>query len=56
MAIGPSCSTRTSTSPAIGREYKQEHDLLRAKVHTQAAPMRERLAYVFADTPTTRRR
>lgn len=36
--------------PGIGREYKQERDLLRTKVHVQAAPMRERLAYVFADT------
>ena len=36
---------KDADQPGIGREYKPERDLLRAKVHVQAAPMRERLAY-----------
>ncbi|HEX7606871.1 MAG TPA: DUF2911 domain-containing protein [Usitatibacter sp.] len=36
--------------PGIGREYKPELDVVHAKVHAQAAPARERLAFIFSDT------
>jgi hypothetical protein len=33
----------------LGRDYKPDLDLFRAKVHAQPAPFRERLAFVFSN-------
>ena len=35
--------------PGTQQNYKQELDLMRAKIHTKAAPHRERLAFIFND-------
>ena len=40
---------KVADQPGIGREYKPELDLLRVKVRAQAAPHRERLAFLFSD-------
>src|SRR6266700_3192134 len=40
---------KVADQPGIGREYKPELDLFRAKVHAQPAPFRERLAFIFSN-------
>jgi hypothetical protein len=39
---------KVADQAGTGRDYKVEQDLLRAKVHAQPAPFRERMAFVFS--------
>jgi DUF2911 family protein len=40
---------KVADQPGIGREYKPELDLFRAKVHASPAPFRERMAFIFSN-------
>jgi hypothetical protein len=40
---------KNADQPGTARDYKPELDVARVKVHAQAAPARERMAFIFSD-------